>query len=228
MEAGVQIGRWTGDTEMEGESAATLDLLKTYVPPHRDNKQAASMLALAGLVDAREASRNVISQGGPEGFSTFYGYYMLEALARGGYHTEALDILSRYWGAMIDLGATTFWENLEWAHVPGAARIDEIVPEGQFDIHACSGDFCYLGLRHSFCHGWASGPTPWLSRHVLGIMPVEPGCSSVRIEPRLGNLEWAEGTFPTPYGMITVRHEKDSHGKTVSKIDAPEEITIIQ
>lgn len=100
----------------------------------------------------------MIARGGAEGFSTFYGYYMLEALAEGGLYDEALQIISNYWGAMLDLGATTFWEDLNYAHAAGAARIDEPVPAGKFDIHAESGAYCYKGLRHSLCHGWASGP----------------------------------------------------------------------
>ena len=228
MEAGMQIGEWTGDKEMAWECSEALALFRTYVPDHKDSKQAASLLALSGLEDPERMAREVIAAGGPEGFSTFYGYYMLEALAKGGLYSEAMDIISRYWGAMLDLGATTFWENLDWDDVAGAAPIDGIVPEGKLDIHACSGDFCYLGLRHSFCHGWASGPTPWLSRYVLGVIPAEPGCRTVRIEPHLGNLEWAEGTFPTPYGVIEIRHEKRPDGRTVSKIKAPKGVKVIR
>ena len=124
------------------------------------------MLVLAGLADPGKVCRTVIARGGAEGFSTFYGYYMLEALAEGGLYDEALQIISNYWGAMLDLGATTFWEDLNYAHAAGAARIDEPVPAGKFDIHAESGAYCYKGLRHSLCHGWAScrsnrAASPW-------------------------------------------------------------------
>lgn len=85
---------------------------------------------------------------------------------------------------------------------------------GQF-WHACRtmqngdfGKFCYTQLRHSLCHGWASGPTSFLSRHVLGIKPIEEGYKKIKIEPHLGALVYAEGKIPTPYGMIMVRHER--------------------
>ena len=39
----------------------------------------------------------------------FYGYYMLEAMAMAGNYQGALDVIREYWGAMIDLGATSFW-----------------------------------------------------------------------------------------------------------------------
>ena len=144
----------------------------------------------------------------------------LEALARSGHYSEAMDLISDYWGRMLDLGATTFWEDFNYVDARNAARIDEPVPDGKFDIHADGGAWCYVGLRHSFCHGWASGPTAWLSEHVLGVEPVEPGFRQVRIEPHLGNLEWAEGTVSTPQGIILVRHEKQSDGrvKTTAKL----------
>ena len=96
-----------------------------------------------------------------------------------------------------------------------------MVPAGKFDIHADGGAWCYVGLRHSFCHGWASGPTAWLSEHVLGVQPVGEGFRQVRIQPHLGRLEWAEGTFPTPYGLIEVRHERQPDGSVQSTVKLP-------
>lgn len=43
-------------------------------------------------------------------------------------------------------------------------------------------------LRHSLSHGWASGPTAWLSEHVLGVQVIESGCKVIKIEPHLGDL----------------------------------------
>ena len=151
---------------------------------------------------------------------------MLRAMALAGNYQGALDVIRTYWGAMLDVGATTFWEdfNMEW--LPDAGRIDELVPAGKKDIHGNYGAYCYQGFRHSLCHGWASGPTSWLSEYVLGVQVVEPGCRTVRIIPHLGDLEWVEGTFPTPYGVIEIRHEKGADGRVISHINAPEEIRV--
>ena len=186
------------------------------------------MLAISGLNKAKEINRSVIAVDGAKGFSTFYGYYMLEAMALAGDYAGALQIISDYWGGMLDLGATTFWEDLNYNDLRNAGRIDEFVPLGKFDIHSMGGDYCYKGLRHSLCHGWASGPTAWLSRHVLGIIPLEAKCKKVKIEPHLGNLQHVEGTFPTPYGIIRVKHEKNAKGNIISEIEAPKEITIVR
>ena len=188
------------------------------------SKQAAALMTIAGLTNAKKADKDILSFNGGYGFSTFYGYLMLEAMACAGDYQGALDIIRSYWGAMLDLGATTFWEdfNLDW--LPNAAGIDELVPEGKKDIHGDYGAYCYQGFRHSLCHGWASGPTAWLSRHILGIEILEPGCKTIRVVPHLGDLDWAEGTFPTPYGPVRVRHERQADGSIHTDISVPDGI----
>lgn len=195
-------------------------------PTEPGMKQAAALLAWAGLMDANEADQKYLSQEGGHGFSTFYGYYMLRSMALAGNYSGALDIIRSYWGAMLDMGATTFWEdfNLDW--LPNAAPIDEPVPAGKKDIHGDFGAYCYKGFRHSLCHGWASGPTSWLTEYVLGVEVLEPDCRVLRIVPHLADLEWVEGTFPTPKGIVKIRHEKQPDGSISSKIDAPEGIVI--
>lgn len=241
MKAGNELCTILGENALASECQAMMDkmvkaapkvtkpLLKSGVAPDAPgSKQAASLLALAGLMKPEEANRKYLSVNGAKGFSTFYGYYMLRAMAAAGDYRGAIDVIRQYWGAMIDLGATTFWEdfNMEW--LPDASRIDEPVPAGKKDIHGDYGAYCYKGFRHSLCHGWASGPTSWLSEYVLGVQVVEPGCRTVRIAPHLGDLEWVEGTFPTPYGVITIRHEIGADGQVKSRIDAPAEVKIIQ
>ncbi len=200
--------------------------LNKKVIPHNDLKQAASLMAIAGIMTPQQASEECILVGGPKGFSTFYGYYMLQALAMAGKYQEAIDIISQYWGGMLDLGATTFWEdfNLDWA--ANAGRIDEFVPEGKDDIHGDFGAYCYPGFRHSFCHGWASGPTAWLSEHVLGFEIIEPGCRKIRINPHLGNLQWAKGSLPTPHGVVTVSHTKRPDGTVKTTFKAPKGVKV--
>ena len=223
LEAGAEMAGWLGDSALKEKCLSVSRELRQYVPDMVGNSQAAALLSLSGMVGAAEASA-IILQNGPEAFTSFMGYYLLEALARSGHYAEAMQLMSEYWGRMLDLGATTFWEDFNYRDAKNAARIDEVVPEGRFDIHADGGAWCYVGLRHSFCHGWASGPTAWLSAHVLGIEPVDPGCKTVRITPHLGQLEWAEGTFPTPYGVIEVSHSLRSDGSVQSKVKLPKGI----
>ena len=228
MDCGEELFTILEDAAMAGKCKDAAKLLRKFKPEHNNSKQGASLMALAGLMDAQKANKEVVSAGGSKNFSTFYGYYMLRAMAKAGDYTNALNRIREYWGAMLDLGATTFWEdfNLDW--MENAARIDELTPQGKVDVHRSYGDYCYKYYRHSLCHGWASGPTSWMSEYVLGVQIVEPGCKTVRVQPNLGDLQWVEGTFPTPHGIIKIRHEKQPDGTIKSAIDAPDNIRIIK
>ncbi|MBE6287701.1 MAG: alpha-L-rhamnosidase [Mediterranea massiliensis] len=210
--------------ENKDDAALCLDIIermKRKILPHNNLKQAASLMAIAGLMDAKQACNEVVAVGEGKGFSTFYGYYMLEALAQAGEYAKAMEIINQYWGAMLDLGATTFWEdfNLEWT--TDAAPIDNPVPPGKKDIHGDFGAYCYPGFRHSLCHGWAAGPTAWLSDHVLGVKIVDVERKQVKIEPHLGHLKRVKGTYPTPWGVIAVEHIKQTDGRILTKVKLP-------
>jgi hypothetical protein len=226
--SGAELCGILGDRELATKCSETAALMQKYVPDHNQLKQAAALMALADLIPAAKANDEVISQGGPKGFSTFYGYYMLEAQAKAGEYKAAMDNIRQYWGGMLDMGATTFWEDFDLDWTDNAARIDEPVPPGKKDIHADYGAYCYKNLRHSLCHGWASGPTAWLSRHVLGVQVIEPGCKKIRIEPHLGDLQWVEGTFPTPHGVVHIKHVKDANGKITTDVKAPKEVKVVR
>jgi len=122
----------------------------------------------------------------------WHRYYILEALAAGEAHGQALDAIRRYWGKMIQIGATTFWESFDLAWTGP-------------DYHRQATTFAsYGGYRISLCHGWSAGPTVWLNRHVLGVQPTGPGFAACRIAPVLCDLNWAQGRVPTPFGPIEV------------------------
>ena len=227
IQAGADLMLKLGDKTTSINCLEAVNRLKKHSPSHHHTKQAAALLSMAKLLDPKQAD-TVISENGAAKFSTFFGYYMLQAKANAQNYEGAMQVIREYWGAMLGLGATTFWEdfNLDWAK--NAGRIDELVPEGKIDIHGAYGAYCYIGFRHSLCHGWAAGPTPWLTEHVLGISIIEPGCKVVRIKPNLGNLSFAEGTYPTPMGLIKVRHDKRSDGTIKSIVDAPKGVKILQ
>ena len=227
FQAGAELSTVLGDPEMAKFCNNTIQKLKMHVPGFSDSKQAAALLALSGLVPPKKANEEFLAKDGVHKMSTFYGYYMLKARAEAGDYQGAIDNIREYWGSMLDLGATTFWEDFDIDWMKNANRIDEPLVEGKIDVHATYGGYCYKELRHSFCHGWASGPTSWLSENVLGVKVVEPGCKVIKIEPHLGDLLWVEGTFPTPFGVIKIRHDKLSDGQIKSKIDAPKGVKIV-
>lgn len=228
LSTAVKLAEILGDQHTREIAENTLSRMEKYTPDRGTTKQAAALMAITDLLMAQEADRQVISVGGAENFSTFYGYYMLQAMAKAGNYTGAMDVIKTYWGGMLDLGATTFWEDFNIKWMQNAGRIDELVPTGKIDVHAKYGDYCYIGYRHSLCHGWASGPTAWLTEHVLGIKVMEPGAKSILIKPNLGDLAFAEGNYPTPNGVLYVKHTKQKDGKIKSIIKAPKGIKIIR
>jgi alpha-L-rhamnosidase len=226
LESGARLMDTLGDAAMVKFCRERVVKLRQHQPETSGRKSPAALLALAGVRPPKEVANQTLKANGPADLSTFYGFYVLQALAKSGDTDTALDFISTYWGAMLDYGATTFWEDFDLAWTNNAGRLDELVPPGQKDIHGDYGAHCYIGFRHSLCHGWASGPTAWLSQHVLGVQPLEPGMKRVRIAPHLGKLKWAEGAYPTPLGVIKVRHERQPDGTIKSDIQAPTGIRV--
>lgn len=228
FEAGMKMAQILEENDKAKHYENIIGKLKNHVPELPTRKSPGALMVLAGLADAKTVNDELLSVDGVKDISTFYGYYVLNAMAKAGKYKEAMSFISEYWGAMLDLGATSFWEdfNIEWT--VNAGRIDELPEPGKVDVHKEYGDYCYQGLRHSLCHGWASGPTAWLSQFVLGVEVVEAGYKTVRIKPNLGDLEWVEGTYPTPMGAIKIRHEKQKNGEIKSEIQAPEGIKVIR
>ena len=216
-----------GEAEQAERCRSVAKRMERHIPDCAGSKQAAAMLILSGLGDAAKLNREVLAPGGARGYSTFMGYYLLAAKAKAGDWQGALDDLRAYWGGMLDMCATTFWEdfNLDW--MKNAGRIDEVVPEGKIDIHGDYGAFCYQGFRHSLCHGWSSGPVPFLTRHILGVTILEPGCRRLSVEPHLGNLERVRGDYPTPLGVVHISHTRQPNGSIKTEYTAPEGVEIV-
>jgi alpha-L-rhamnosidase len=131
----------------------------------------------------------------------YYGNYVLYALSRGSDTEAGLRLLRSYWGGMLAEGATTFWE-----------AYDPHWPKQNFHAHLYADDM--HGTRVSLCHGWSSGPTAWLTDDVLGVRPTSGGFRTTVIQPELGDLQWAEGTVPTPHGLIHIRVAKKGNSLT--------------
>ena len=190
-------------------------------------KTAAAMLSISGLRDSREMFVDVIGKNGYSGVSTFYGYYMLEAMGSAGEIQYAIDTIRNYWGGMLDMGATSFWEDFNLAWTNNAFRIDEKPIAGKRDIHGDFGDYCYKGFRHSLCHGWSAGPASFCINHVLGLRSRMVGCREIEIKPFLGDLDWAEGAMALPTGeSVKVIVRKSSNGNINVDVEAPEWVKV--
>lgn len=79
----------------------------------------------------------------------------------------------------------------------------------QVALQRCPTSWTETWFGGTISHGWSSTPTRDLVQRVLGITPAEAGFAAVAVEPAIGDLEWAEGTVPTPHGSIQIRVTPD-------------------
>ena len=114
-------------------------------------------------------------------------FYELEALCRIGQQAHVLKEIKDYWGGMLRLGATSFWE----AYDPILSGVQHYAMYG----HA---------FGKSLCHAWGASPLYLLGKYYLGVYPTGPGYETYLIEPDLGGLQWMKGEVPTPAGNIVV------------------------
>ena len=225
LEKAVNLAKIYGEKDLSLLCAEKAVVMKNKNTDDASFKAVKAFQVLAGIKDAKEMNP-VLLEGGAKGLSTFLSFYILKAMAMGGSMADTLSVMKEYYGAMLDKGATTFWEdfNMDWLENTG--NIDELLSPGQRDLHGDNGAFCYIGYRHSLCHGWSSGPVAFLAEEVLGIKIEEPGCKKIMIKPDLGALKWVQGTYPTPYGIISVCHKVLDDGSVQTSYDAPKEIEI--
>ncbi|MHB1462156.1 MAG: family 78 glycoside hydrolase catalytic domain [Armatimonadota bacterium] len=112
--------------------------------------------------------------------SPFMMWFSFEALEKAGDKQTILDWMRRWWGEMIEYGATTCWETYaSWS-------------QGRW------------APSRSWCHAWSAAPAYFLPSMVLGVRPVAPGFKKAVVAPFPGDLQWAKGRVPTPYGQISV------------------------
>ena len=186
-------------------------------------KQIAAMRVWAG--DKTPKNEKLLLAGGANGFSTFMMYELLSGIAAYGRYGEALSLCKEYYGKMLELGATSFWEDFDMRWAENLCRIDEFPKEGQKDI-GDYGAFCYIGYRHSLCHAWSAGVIPYLAETVLGIR-AENGSKKITIKPHLSGLAWARGTYPTPYGVVSVEHILQADGSVKTSVQAPAGVEVV-
>lgn len=109
--------------------------------------------------------------------SSFFMYYIFEALKQKGYRREIIDCISRWWGEWVRDGLSTTPENWSWKKNRGS---------------------------WSLCHGWSAHPLVHFSEILLGIRQEAPGWSKVSFDPLQIEGLYVAGSVPTPHGIIRV------------------------
>ena len=122
----------------------------------------------------------------------YFEGYELDVMGKLGKLDYIEDMLASYWKGMLDMGATTVWEEFD----PNVAA-----PE------------CYsmYGNKYgkSLCHAWGASPIYLLGKYYLGVRPTKPRYETFEVTPNRGGFEYIEGTVPTGEGSVYVYLSKD-------------------
>lgn len=121
----------------------------------------------------------------PVGTPYVYGWELV-ALNRTGHHQVFFDGLERVFGAMLDAGATTFWEGYD-ANEKGDDRYR----------------FYGRPWGKSLCHVWGAWPAFVFVSEGLGVKPTSDGWRTWELKPIPG-AEELRALVPTPQGVLTV------------------------
>ncbi|MCL2527261.1 MAG: alpha-rhamnosidase [Defluviitaleaceae bacterium] len=127
----------------------------------------------------------------PQITTPYFKFYELEVLCATGETQAALNIMLDYWGGMLNLGATSFWEEYD--------------PTQDFPEH-----YAMYGDKYgkSLCHAWGASPIYLLGRYFLGVSPTSDAYETFDVVPNLGGLEWMEGVVPVSGGEVNVYASK--------------------
>jgi hypothetical protein len=91
----------------------------------------------------------------------------------------ALQLIRRFWGHQL-------------RQDPGSTFVEHLQPSG----------FPNLSQFSSLAHGWASAPTVVLTQQLLGVTPTAAGYERFDVAPHPADVDWAEGSVPTPHGSV--------------------------
>lgn len=95
--------------------------------------------------------------------------------------------INTYWKGMIDLGATTIWEEYN----PALSGTDHYKMYG--------GKY-----NKSLCHAWGAAPIYLLGKYFLGVEPLSDGFETFSVKPHLGSFKYIKGTVPIKDGKVDV------------------------
>jgi hypothetical protein len=188
---------------VEAQDADALGVLYGVAPPSRQQKILGALKrTLWTKYGVRPFSLN---SGYSEVMSPYVTGFETAARLEAGDTSDALTLFSKLWGPMVRSGPNdtgALWE--------------KVSPTGGVAVKTGTDPID----NNSLAHGWSTGPTWQLSQYVLGPAPVEPGYRTWTIEPHVGDLRWAKGQVPTPYGALAVSWSKSTQEFRL-EVDAP-------
>ncbi len=155
-------------------------------------RQSNIMAVLYGVADEKQRAsilKNVLLNDAIPATTTSYMlFYEYSALCELGAVDVVLPLMKKYYGGMIELGATSFWEYYD--------------PKQSGAEH-----YAMYGRKYgkSLCHAWGATAIWILGKYVVGLSPMEEGYDQILLRPRLDLLPAFEATFPLKEGQVSVK-----------------------
>lgn len=123
----------------------------------------------------------------------YFKFFELMALGKLGDMETVQDFIDSYWGGMLDLGATSVWEQFD-PRKEGRAHL-----EMYGDEYGCS-----------LCHAWGSGPIALLGNYCAGVKLTDVAYRAFDVAPNPGKYKHFAAVVPVCGGSVSVTY-KDDH-----------------
>ena len=125
--------------------------------------------------------------------SSYFMFYIFEALKKKGYRAEVIDCIYRWWGEFSSADCSTTPEKFLEQSRPGGS---------------------------SYCHAWSAHPLVHFSEILLGVTQTAPAWKRIKFDPMALPETNISGNVPTPQGNIQVTVTW-CNGKPVREIILP-------
>lgn len=186
----------------DGEKGAYID---NYESGKRNVTRHANIFAIlydiASKEQAESICKNVLFNDEIEKITTpYFEGYELEVMGKLSEFDFIENKIRTYWKGMLDLGATTVWEEFD--------------PSLTGDEH-----YAMYGKKYdkSLCHAWGAAPIYLLGRFFMGVYPTSPGFETFSVKPHLGGFGFIEGCVPIMGGEVKIKLDGNSLSVTATK-----------
>ena len=123
----------------------------------------------------------------------YFKFFELDMLAKYGYLDKVMEVIKSYWGGMLSLGATTFWEEYD--------------PKKKGKEHYAMYDTPY---EKSLCHAWSASPIYLIGKYFLGVYPTKAGYETFNVEPKLSYFDKLKCEIPVKDGILYIDYDGEN------------------
>lgn len=130
----------------------------------------------------------------------YFEGFELDVMGKIGHFDFIENVIKTYWKGMLDLGATTVWEEYN-PNLSGAQHYE------------------MYGHKYgkSLCHAWGASPIYLLGKYYLGVTPTSSGYETFEVKPYLGGFKFIDGVVPIKDGSVRVKLSKDKLSVVATK-----------